>query len=688
MGLISREMNNGTIKLLYSSPVTIRQIVLGKYLAVVLYNLLLVLIAGVFVVTGIFNIRAPEYGMLLSALLGFFLLVSAFAAIGMFMSSLTTYQIVSAIGCFVLFFVLDRIGNLWQEYDLVRDITYFLSIGGRTFKMLKGLITTNDVMYFVVISYMFLGFTMIRLKVGRESKPWFVTVGRYSLVAVSAILMGYCTSRPGYIGYWDTTHNKVNTLHENTQQLLRQMDDGPIEVTLYTNLLDDNFAFGRPSARNNYIWTMWEKYLRFKPDIRLKYVYYYDMSEETWNMQSRAYPGKSFKEYAALQAKMLDAEFSRFQDPAAIRKKVNLKDEDYRLVMKVTYKGKSAFLRTFQPPNVWPEEDIVSATFSRLLKPYTPKVYYVTGDWERDIYKKGEREYMAHAILKKSPFALINHGFELDTLSLNRQDIPASTTTVVLADPKSALSPLALEKLRRYLNNGGNMLILSEPGKQEIVNPVLQPLGVQMMKGTLVEITRDDIPHKIMTCLSDSALELAQEDLFIDTKRTKTKPRPDTLWEFMRGITGISFADSSSFTVNPLMYTLAHRNTWAKVGRLVTDSAAPVFTPTEGDYKQPVFYPAVALHRQLNQKEQRIIIFGDADFLDNFEGGGPGWFKAIFSWLDNNVYPKYVPKAVPKDTLLSITNKTAKIEKLVLVWIIPGLILLAGIILLIRRKRQ
>src|SRR5687768_9098786 len=44
MGLISREINNGTIKLLYSSPVKVREIVLGKYLAVMMYNLLLLLI--------------------------------------------------------------------------------------------------------------------------------------------------------------------------------------------------------------------------------------------------------------------------------------------------------------------------------------------------------------------------------------------------------------------------------------------------------------------------------------------------------------------------------------------------------------------------------------------------------------------------------------------------------------------
>jgi ABC-2 type transport system permease protein len=147
MGIISRETNNGTIKLLYSSPVKTRYIVFGKYLALMIYNLLLIAVMGIFMVAGLLNIQNVDTGIVLSATLGFYLLVCAFAAIGMFMSSLSSYQIVSAIATFVLIFVLNRIGGLWQQYDLVRDLTYFLSLGSRTGKMVSGLITTNDVIY-------------------------------------------------------------------------------------------------------------------------------------------------------------------------------------------------------------------------------------------------------------------------------------------------------------------------------------------------------------------------------------------------------------------------------------------------------------------------------------------------------------------------------------------------------------
>ena len=82
--------------------------------------------------------------LLLSAALGFYLLTCAYTAIGLFMSSLTSYQIISAIGTFAVIFILSRIGGLWQKIDFVRDLTYFLYLSGRTAKMLTGLIASKD----------------------------------------------------------------------------------------------------------------------------------------------------------------------------------------------------------------------------------------------------------------------------------------------------------------------------------------------------------------------------------------------------------------------------------------------------------------------------------------------------------------------------------------------------------------
>ncbi|RAJ76773.1 ABC-2 type transport system permease protein [Chitinophaga dinghuensis] len=684
MGLISREINSGTIKLLYSSPVKIREIVLGKYLAVMIYNLLLVGVVGVFIVTGIINIHHADYGWLLSALLGFYLLVCAYTAVGLFMSSLTTYQIVSAIGSFIIIFILSRIGTLWQKYDLVRDLTYFLSLSGRTTKMLKGLITTKDLIYFILIVYMFVGFTLIKLKAGRESKPWYVKTGRYMLIAISVLVLGYFSSRPGYIGYWDTTANNNNTLHVNTQQVIKEMKDGPLEVTLYCNLFGGGVGRGLPENRNDYLWNLWEPYLRFKPDIKFNYVYYYDVPDSdstlyiTWGR-------KSYQEIAAKMCEGYEIKPSLFKPGAEVRKLIDLSPENYRMVMQLQYKGKTTFLRTFDDATFWPEEPQVGAAFKRLLQPVMPKELFLTGNLERDIYKKGEREYNYHSLSKDNRYSLINIGFDADTIA-ETQEIPEDVTTLVIADPKTALSEATMLHLKRYIDKGGNMFILGEPGKQQVLNPLLAQLGVKMMDGTLIELSKDEMPHMVKPYLTIQSLDLSGEPL-LQLLKEGMKKGEDSLPLLMPGVAGLEWTNDSGYTVQPLLQTGFNR-AWLKAGTLVTDSVPPVFNPADGDSKIPRYTTAVSLSRKLAQKEQRIIISADADFMSNLRQGGGFLSRTFYSWLDDGKFPIYTPRPKPQDTLLNIGTTGAGILKIVYVWVLPGLVLLLGTVLLIRRKRK
>ncbi len=682
MGLISREINNGTIKLLYSSPVKVRQIVLGKYLSVMIYNLLLMMIMGIFMVTGAFNIRSVDYGLLLAASLGFYLLICAYSAIGLFMSSLTIYQIVSAIGSFVIIFILSRIGGLWQKIDFVRDLTWFLSMSGRTNKMLRGLVTTNDIIYFLVIIYMFLAFTLLRLKGARESRPWYLKTGRYLAVIVSALLVGYVCSRPVFTLYWDMTAGHDNTIHPRTQQIVKELGNEPLEVTLYTNILGTGVIKGLPESRNQYLSEVWDPYLRFKPDIQFHYAYYYDYDSSIDDgALRRMLPNKTTRQMAEQMADGYDEKLSLFQSPETMRKKVTLLPENLRLVMQLKYKGRTTFLRTFDDNVFWPLEQQTAAAFKRLLQARLPKILFITGDLERNIYKKGEREYNFHSVAIENRFSLINLGFDADTISLDNRNIPSGITALVLADPKTALSSAAQVKIEQYLDNGGNMLILGEPGKQYVLNPLLHRLGIQLMDGTLIEPSKDEMPHMIRPYVTSVGSDLAEEKAFLDMKKSG-----DSLKILMPGTAGIAYDTHGPYNINPLLMTVGQQ-TWLKAGRLVTDSAPPVFSPQEGDIRGS-FPTAVALTRQVNHRQQRIVICSDADFMSNLRSGGGFFSRALYSWMDEGKFPIYTPKPDARDNKLSITCAGVETLKVASIWILPGLMLLLGSILLIRRKRK
>jgi len=707
MGVISREINNGTIKLLYSSPVKLRHIVLGKYLAVMAFVLLLVGILALFMLMGAFQIRSVDYGLFLSALLGFCLLGGAYSAIGMFTSSLTNYQIVSGIATFMVLFILDRIGGLWQQYDFIRDLTWFLSIAGRTQQMLAGLITTRDVIYFIILIAMFLSFTLLKLQGEKESKPWTIKAARYAMVIITAVLLGYVTSRPALVGYLDATAEDVNTIAPETQQLLKKMGKEPLEITLYDNLWGSNIDPGLPQGRNAYLYGFWDRYIRFKPDIKFKYVYYYDNDAKYYS-----FPGKTEKQILDITAKLMMLDPDLFIPAKEIRKQIDPYSEDLNLFMTARYKGDTINLRTYgDPVDPWPKEQEVASKFKRLIEKKGPKVYFLTGNLERSIYKTGEREYYVHTIAKNNRESLVNAAFDVDTLSLEKQDIPAGATALILADPRTELGSATRDKLKKYIAGGGNLMVLGEPGKQDIVNPVLQQLGVQQMKGQLVQTTFDETPDKIRAYTLKSTLHIIQQDKIAKQAAFASK-LPDTASiAGMHGAAALTYSEAGPFRIDPLIKTFpdgpktistdygkdatpaqkivrpyVQRQTWVKMGHLVIDSVPPVFSPEDGDIKDSVFVPAVSLTRQVGARQQRAAVMGDADVMSNFRG--PMFGLSFYNWFDYGEHPVTIPKHYYKDGILTVSFPTAKMLFIICMWVLPGLLILFGTILLIRRKRK
>jgi ABC-2 type transport system permease protein len=596
MGLISREMSSGTIKLLYTSPIKVREIVFGKYLAMVIYSLLLVAIVGIFMIAGMFHITFPDGGMLVSGAIGFFLLLCAYSAIGLFMSCLTTYQVVAAVATFIMIGILSYIGTLWQEIDFVRDLTYFLSLNGRAEKMLTGLITTKDVLYFFVIVYIFLGLSIYKLRAGMESKPVLVKAGRYVAIVASALLIGYVFSLPVLTGYADLTANKSRTITPQVQKIIQDLGDEPLEVTAYNNFLG-RFAYtGMPAQRNEDL-SRWEPYMRFKNNIKLNYVQYYDSALDAPYI-AKMYPGKTIKEIAEQYAKGQKVKMSMFKTPAEIRKMIDLRPEQNRYVMQLKWKGRTTFLRVFDDQMMWPGETEVSAALKRLQQAKLPKIAFLTGDLERGINKMGDKEYKAIANLASFRYSLMNQGFDTDTVSLETQDIPADISTLVIADPKIALTPITMAKLQQYIDKGGNLMVLGEPGRQALLNPLLKQLGVQLMDGQVVQQSTDLSPEIVTPDLTATAGTFS---------KSVAKSLADSQKVSMPGAVGLSYTQDSGFTVQPLLMTDT-KLTWNKKQKLDLDmvtnadasggSGTPATTPGPAPATRKMTVTPASLHTQ------------------------------------------------------------------------------------------
>lgn len=176
MGVFAAEKTNGTEELLLTSPITIWDLVLGKLLAAIAMVTLLTAMLGAF--TGIlFWFGDPEPWKASAGLLSVWLIGVNYAAIGCFASSVTRNQLIAFFLAFVvilflwLIAVITQIGAFQETFgvdSLLAQTLAWISTADHFEAMLKGVIDTRDVAYFVGLSTLFVLLT----KAAVESVRW------------------------------------------------------------------------------------------------------------------------------------------------------------------------------------------------------------------------------------------------------------------------------------------------------------------------------------------------------------------------------------------------------------------------------------------------------------------------------------------------------------------------------------
>jgi ABC-2 type transport system permease protein len=165
MRLVSEERRNKTLSLLFSAPVSMTEIVLGKYLSVVAFLWLILGTIALMPLSLLFGGHL-DLGLFASGLLGLALLLAGFAAVGLFMSILTQHQTVAAVatfGALLLFWILD-----WAGEGLGGNSTLaYLSLVNHYEPFLRGVFDTRDVAYLLLFILTFLTLSVRRLDMDR-----------------------------------------------------------------------------------------------------------------------------------------------------------------------------------------------------------------------------------------------------------------------------------------------------------------------------------------------------------------------------------------------------------------------------------------------------------------------------------------------------------------------------------------
>ncbi|UMB55453.1 Gldg family protein [Lutibacter sp. A64] len=670
MGLFSREISSGSIKLLLTSPVTSLQIILGKYLSMLVYGFILSLILATFIFTGAISIEAIDVKFVLGGILGVFLLIAAYSAIGLYMSSLTSYQVVAAVSTLAILAVLNFIGTVGQEYDFIRDITYWFSISGRTDHLVNGLISSKDIVYFILVIVLFLGLVFLKLNDERKNSSTLIKIGRYALLIVAITTLGYYSSLPLFNKYYDTTRFKDRTLTENSKKLIDRLE-APINITSYVNLVHYSAQYGSPKNRIKDL-SRFEMYRRFIPEMKMKYITYYD----TVPYRDTT---KTLLEKAKTAASVYKINFNDVLTPEQIRAKINLAPENNRLVRFVEYKGKTTPLRMFDDMFVYPNEAEISVAIKRLLDGPS-QIGFLANNLERSINSLDNNGYKIITNGTNIRGSLINQGFNPIHIDLNTvEQIPDSLKALVIADPKKAYSESEKLKILNYINTGGNLLITTEPSNYKYLNPILDSLGLAINKGVLLQESENHQLDLVQAKFTPEAKKFGfsfYENAVIATPTTS----------------GISIKDTSKFKINTILKSNKDL-VWNRTTPFDLETQQVKFdTLTDIRVEVPI---AVALERTINNKNQKIMVVADADLLSNAEMArnnlttvNSSFAIRTFKWLNDGIYPVSTARKKAIDKVIKVSRTQILWIKAIYLAILPFIIACIGLIILMRRKRN
>jgi len=163
MRLFSEERRSGTLDLLLSSPVSLVELVLGKFLGVLLFQGVMLAMAALMPLSLLAG-TSLDAGQLAAGFLGLGLLMAAFTAVGLFASTLTEQPAVAAVTSFSALFLLWIIhiaGHAGSEH--MAAIFAYLSLLRHFDRLLDGYFSSVDVAYYLILVGTFLALAVWRL---------------------------------------------------------------------------------------------------------------------------------------------------------------------------------------------------------------------------------------------------------------------------------------------------------------------------------------------------------------------------------------------------------------------------------------------------------------------------------------------------------------------------------------------
>ncbi|MCB0079687.1 MAG: Gldg family protein, partial [Caldilineaceae bacterium] len=235
----SEEQQTGTLEILLTLPVRAWQLVLGKFLAVMVL-VAITLALTLFLPISVAIMGDLDWGPVIGGYLAALLLAAAYTAIGLFISSRTNNQIVALILSVVLCGLFYFIGNrsLTEFFgESVGDVLRLLSTNSRFESIERGVIDLRDLVYYITLAVVFLALNVLSL----DSKRWSIGAHTANYRTNANLAVGLLTVNALLLNVWlqpvtalraDLTQSKEYSLSTTTKDLINNLQE-PLLIRAY-----------------------------------------------------------------------------------------------------------------------------------------------------------------------------------------------------------------------------------------------------------------------------------------------------------------------------------------------------------------------------------------------------------------------------------------------------------------------
>ena len=446
------------------------------------------------------------------------------------------------------------------------------------------------------------------MEINRKTK-FHLSAHYWLFVALLLLLAGLlgAVSRT-YHKSWDVTLSGRNSLSAGSIAQLGKLK-GPVSITVYA---------GASTRVGDAVKAFLAPYQRLKPDLKLIFI---DPDEHP---QAARLAGIQQAGEAIVQYGKRSDRLANYNESAFINLLVRLARDQDRLVMYLDGHG---------------ERKLDGAANHDL------------GDFGMQLAKRG---------FKSAPLNLVL-----------AQEVPRNAAVLIISNPQVDLLPIELAKLKRHIQQGGNVLWLVDTGSLHGLLPLSEQFGIALTPGTVIDLQAKEMNADATVAVGAAYARHPLLDNF----------NLLTLFPYAREV--VALDNDKGWSSTPLLQVAAR-------GWLETSPLDKPVAFDKGQDKSGPINIAVALQRAVDDRTQRVVIIGNGHFLANqFLGNGGNLDLGLnaINWLVGDENLIAIQPRTTQDAQIALSDNTKLFLVLDFLILLPlGLLTLGGLVWWRRRK--